>query len=765
MRKVKTLLCLSARITILSIFISFFSFNSIYAQSQNVNLIGRCGTPGYAYDVYVLENYAYVASGDYGGLRIIDISTPSSPAEVGYCDTPGASVSVYVLGNYAYIADGSDGLRIINISNTSFPTEIGYYDTPGWAVGVDVLNNYAYVSDFSAGLRIIDISTPSLPIEVGYYDTPGHARGVDVSGKYAYVADGYYSGLWIFQYISDVIPPTITNLQPQDGSIINTSTPTISAQVSDEPEGSGINPSSIQMRLDGNLISHSYDSITGLVRYTPTTPLLEGLHTVFLSVSDNAGNIASTSWSFTITDEIADTIDTEPTIFSVYFTDGPPSYDGKTSATSGGTTYGEVISPGQVRVIELPNPAGVRVIALADNVKVITCEDKVETTLLNKGDSADIVCSSTTVTANILNLQDVIVKRGQPYTEKRPTIQAKLPAGNTITLGEIEIIVPSTNKKSTLVEVLKSDESVLYTVSLPAYLLTNITIVENPDKSTTVTVISGNVTITDSTGATQTIREGKSVSLDENGVFLVVSPIQMLQNVIDKLEGFKQEIDQADVKKERAYISLIDASIILLKSGVASLEKEHKRAAVVKIMATKIILEVMIQVMEKDKTLPQDLRISWTEKCNTIISELTSIIKIIMPKAREDETLEKEAEEEANKYLKELKLDEIETQDGINLISCYTYPNPYRGTAESARAKEQTGIKFRYKATGDIKKVVIEIYNIKGKLIERFEDTTIDGEANYDFAEKLANGVYIYRITISDGKKNVSKRGKIVILR
>jgi hypothetical protein len=84
---------------------------------------------------------------------------------------------------------------------------------------------------------------------------------------------------------------------------------------------------------------------------------------------------------------------------------------------------------------------------------------------------------------------------------------------------------------------------------------------------------------------------------------------------------------------------------------------------------------------------------------------------------------------------------------------------------EKLKYTSNTGIKFRYKATGDIKKVVIEIYNIKGKLIERFEDTTIDGEANYDFAEKLANGVYIYRITISDGKKNISKRGKIVILR
>jgi hypothetical protein len=113
----------------------------------------------------------------------------------------------------------------------------------------------------------------------------------------------------------------------------------------------------------------------------------------------------------------------------------------------------------------------------------------------------------------------------------------------------------------------------------------------------------------------------------------------------------------------------------------------------------------------------------------------------------------------------------IDTQEkALSLEYTYSYPNPYSGkrtevTPAGKLKYTADSLTFRYKATGDIKKVVIEIYNIKGKLIERFEDTTIDGEANYDFAEKLANGVYIYRITISDGKKNVSKRGKIVILR
>lgn len=100
----------------------------------------------------------------------------------------------------------------------------------------------------------------------------------------------------------------------------------------------------------------------------------------------------------------------------------------------------------------------------------------------------------------------------------------------------------------------------------------------------------------------------------------------------------------------------------------------------------------------------------------------------------------------------------------------YSFPNPYMGnTKENTPAGKQKyqadGITFRYKASGELQKVVIEIFNIKGKLIDKFYDETIDGEVNYNFANKLANGVYIYRISISDGKKTRSKTGKIVVLK
>ena len=145
-------------------------------------------TPDHAQGVAISGGYAYVA--DYrSGLRVIDVSPPSTPVEVGSVDTPGTALGVALSGGYAYVADELGGLRVIDVSPPSTPVEVGSVDTPDYASGVAVSHGYAYVADFRSGLRVIDVSTPSALVELGSVDTPGDARGVAVSGGYAYVAD------------------------------------------------------------------------------------------------------------------------------------------------------------------------------------------------------------------------------------------------------------------------------------------------------------------------------------------------------------------------------------------------------------------------------------------------------------------------------------------------------------------------------------------------------------------------------------------------
>jgi len=215
--------------------------------------IGSYDTPNFANGVAVSGIYAYVADG-YSGLRIIDISNPSSPIEVGSYDTgifsgdvkvsgsyayvafadalriidisnPSAPTqtgfypmtyawSVVISGNYAYVADYDSGLRIIDVSNPAAPVEVGYYITSGRALDVAISGNYAYVAADDVGLRIIDISNVATPSEVGFCDTPSIAYGVAVSGSHAYVADGY-SGLQIID-ISNPFSPAIVGFYDTD---------------------------------------------------------------------------------------------------------------------------------------------------------------------------------------------------------------------------------------------------------------------------------------------------------------------------------------------------------------------------------------------------------------------------------------------------------------------------------------------------------------------------------------------------------------------
>jgi hypothetical protein len=109
----------------------------------------------------------------------------------------------------------------------------------------------------------------------------------------------------------DDAPPAITNLTPSDNSTITENKPIISATLTD-PD-SGINENTIVMTLDDEEVDADYDS--GSLTYTPSDSLTDSLHTVTVSVSDYAGNVAEESWSFTV-----DT--TAPAITDFYPEDG-----------------------------------------------------------------------------------------------------------------------------------------------------------------------------------------------------------------------------------------------------------------------------------------------------------------------------------------------------------------------------------------------------------------------------------------------------------
>jgi len=170
-------------------------------------------------------DYMFVLDYSYG-LRVIDISNPSSPVEVG---SAGSSVSgcyeIDKSGNYIYVATDaggpqsySGGLEVFDVSDPTNPSHVTYLNIPNYEViGIDVDGNYAYVTtgtgDGSGGVEVIDISDPTNPASVGSVTTPGHGQRIAVSGDYAYIAD-CDSGMAVIDVSDPANPSHLLNYNP-----------------------------------------------------------------------------------------------------------------------------------------------------------------------------------------------------------------------------------------------------------------------------------------------------------------------------------------------------------------------------------------------------------------------------------------------------------------------------------------------------------------------------------------------------------------------
>ena len=166
--------------------------------------IGRFNSSGYALDLWVKDDLAYLIVG-VKGLLVIDLSDPINPVEIGSHSTRGYAQAIALDGNKAYIADRGEGLLIIDLSDPENLLELGVLDTPGSAQDVAVSGHYAFVADVTGGLQVIDIANPSAPKNVGAWATRGFAEGITIVGSLALVATGD-AGLEIID-ISDPTRP------------------------------------------------------------------------------------------------------------------------------------------------------------------------------------------------------------------------------------------------------------------------------------------------------------------------------------------------------------------------------------------------------------------------------------------------------------------------------------------------------------------------------------------------------------------------------
>lgn len=112
------------------------------------------------------------------------------------------------------------------------------------------------------------------------------------------------------------------------------------------------------------------------------------------------------------------------------------------------------------------------------------------------------------------------------------------------------------------------------------------------------------------------------------------------------------------------------------------------------------------------------------------------------------------------------KIDFIVAKDeALALNHVLNYPNPFT---------TKTKFMFEYNTSCDYINIKIEIFTVTGKLVKTitkkgfatgFRDDGIEWDGRDDYGDKLAKGVYIYRVTITDSNyKKAEKIEKLVIL-
>jgi hypothetical protein len=124
------------------------------------------------WDAIMHGNYVYIGTND--GIKVVDISSPTTPQIIGGYSTSELVTHIGINGNRAYMVDRNSGFYILDISNPAGPKLLSYYvKLKGISKINDMVaaNNYVYLTDDNDVFYIMDTSDLSNPKEVGSFST------------------------------------------------------------------------------------------------------------------------------------------------------------------------------------------------------------------------------------------------------------------------------------------------------------------------------------------------------------------------------------------------------------------------------------------------------------------------------------------------------------------------------------------------------------------------------------------------------------------
>ncbi|MEW6716262.1 MAG: hypothetical protein AB1345_01980 [Chloroflexota bacterium] len=170
-------------------------------QPEKPYVLGHIDLEGYAQDVVVQGGLAFVTARNEG-FYIISVVDPANPGLFSFVSTSSLR-DVDVNGPLAYIADGPGGLKILDVSSPSGPRQVGSFvreTTQGKkfiATAVRVVGPYVLLGTESNGLLVINASLPDNPVLLTtlHYSEP--SQSVEAWGEWVAVALGRGGVKWL----------------------------------------------------------------------------------------------------------------------------------------------------------------------------------------------------------------------------------------------------------------------------------------------------------------------------------------------------------------------------------------------------------------------------------------------------------------------------------------------------------------------------------------------------------------------------------------
>lgn len=167
--------------------LSTSAFTVTSAPDINLDPVARLG--GSITSVEVSGNVAYIGQG--GTFVVLDIHDPAHMTRLAALNVPDFIHQIRLVGSLAYLAGGNGGLRIIDVSSPTTPQLIGSYSSEGSIEDLEVSNGYAYVIESTPAcrsLRILNISDPEAPYLAGSYsNTSGCFERIAVADEMVYL--------------------------------------------------------------------------------------------------------------------------------------------------------------------------------------------------------------------------------------------------------------------------------------------------------------------------------------------------------------------------------------------------------------------------------------------------------------------------------------------------------------------------------------------------------------------------------------------------